>query len=96
MCRTLDRCVVLHHMCLISFLCVCVSSCPSRNSDVGNGLVVDRRAYDDVIVENAASFGCSVCCGFGTGLILFEEVLDVRSVDSPGDGQNSGGLVDYD
>jgi len=68
----------------------------SDSCDVGNGLVVDRRAYDDVIVENAASFGCSVSFGFGTGLILFEEVLDVRSVDSPGDGQNSGGLVDYD
>jgi len=30
MCRTLDWCVVLCHVCLISFLCVCVSSCPSR------------------------------------------------------------------
>jgi len=31
MCWTLDRCVVLHHVCLISFLCVCLSSCPSHS-----------------------------------------------------------------
>jgi hypothetical protein len=61
--------------------------------DVDSVLVADGRAYDRVSVENAASFGCSMSFqGFRHGL---EEVLDVYSVDSPGDGQNNGGPVDY-
>ena len=29
MCWTLDRCVVIYHVCRVSFLCVCVGSCLS-------------------------------------------------------------------